>query len=84
MIKTFFSSENCIWGNWTETWSTCNETCGDYGTETKTRTKVQEVAGGGDDCIGEATKYQDCNRIKCPSNKNFNFENMKFKRAKQL
>ena len=47
-------------------WSTCNETCGDSGTKIKTRPEIQAASGGGEDCTGDGTKYEPCNRDPCP------------------
>ena len=57
---------NCLWGNWSESWSTCNDTCGDFGTQNNTRSMIKEAAGGGANCTGDDTKQQDCNRHNCP------------------
>ena len=59
--------EHCIWDNWDENWSSCSLTCGTTGTQHKNRSKIQEAENGGDACTGDAIKYQDCNRIDCPS-----------------
>ena len=57
---------NCLWGNWSESWSTCTESCGDSGTRIKTRSMIQEAAKGGAYCTGDEKKQQECNRYNCP------------------
>ena len=55
-----------MWGNWSDIWSPCNESCGDSGIQKKNRSKLQDASNGGQNCTGEDIKYQECNRKNCP------------------
>jgi len=50
---------DCEWNDWSS-WGDCSVTCGDKGTQIRTRNKkVVEEFGG--NCVGEGTQSQDCN-----------------------
>ena len=57
---------NCTWssyGNWTE----CSEPCdGGAGNRTSNRTIAQPALYGGQDCIGDDTRIEECNVGPCP------------------
>ena len=63
------STENCLWGEWQETWSDCNVPCG-VGSRNKTRNKVQEASETpkGDICVGSGVQFKRCYEIPCPGN----------------
>ena len=52
---------NCLWGNWSDTWSSCNASCGDSGFQMKNRSTLQDSSNGGKNCTGGDIKYQECN-----------------------
>ena len=54
---------NCKWGDWEE-WSNCSKVCGN-GTRTINRSKLMRAAYGGEDCIGNITKSENCNEHPC-------------------
>ena len=57
---------NCKLGDWEE-WSECSKECGN-GTRTSNRSKLMKAAHGGEDCIGNITKSENCNEHPCDGN----------------
>ena len=57
---------DCIVSDWTE-YSSCSQTCGDSGVQTRTRTILQEARCGGT-CSENTEDTVECNRQCCPKN----------------
>ena len=55
---------DCEWNDWSADWSVCTQDCGG-GTQTKSRTKMVEMAHNGQECEGETEKSQPCNETAC-------------------
>ena len=69
--KLFFAfTENCLWSEWEENWSSCSVTCGE-GTRHKRRNMTQEASKNppGEACVGPNNKMESCfANISCPGN----------------
>ncbi|XP_033097217.1 SCO-spondin-like [Anneissia japonica] len=50
---------NCAWGNWQE-WGACSITCGNGGTERRSRTKIRSASCGGAACTGSSQEQKVC------------------------
>jgi hypothetical protein len=55
---------DCIMSPWSD-WSTCSKTCGG-GTQTRTRSVVQQANYGGKTCPTDTSQTQNCNTQTCP------------------
>ena len=53
---------DCVWSDWQN--GKCSVTCGG-GTRTNNRSKLVVEKNGGV-CVGESTKQENCNEMKCP------------------
>ena len=60
----FFSALNCQYSAWN--WQKCTRTCGDGGTQSGTRTIIQQPINGGQECSGDLTSSRPCNSDPCP------------------
>ena len=66
MIKPMLPicSVNCTWSQWSA-WETCSVTCGG-GTQRRNRLITEQAMFGGNECTGEDSEQQSCNRNGCP------------------
>ncbi|CAH1225406.1 FBN2 [Branchiostoma lanceolatum] len=56
-----FPQRNCQWGSW-GSWGSCSATCGNSGTQTRTRSYAVTAYCGGALCSGSNSDTQACNR----------------------
>ncbi|XP_066275444.1 fibrillin-2-like [Branchiostoma lanceolatum] len=56
-----FPQRNCQWGSW-GSWNSCSATCGNSGTQTRTRSYAVTAYCGGALCSGSNRDTQACNR----------------------
>ena len=56
-----------MWGDYGE-WSACSKSCGS-GEKTRSRQKVTEASGGGQECQGDASETDSCKEDACPGSK---------------
>eukprot|EP00058_Branchiostoma_floridae_P026383 XP_002611874.1 hypothetical protein BRAFLDRAFT_83102 [Branchiostoma floridae] len=55
----------CAWGGWSA-WTVCTASCGDQGTQLRTRGIAVSAQCGGPGCTGPSSQLQACNRRCCP------------------
>ena len=58
---------DCNWSLWEE-WTMCSKSCG-AGSKTSKRKIIQEATHGGNNCIGDSERKEQCNLGPCPGNK---------------
>ena len=68
-----YNFTDCKWSDWTK-YKECSRSCG-TGTQVWHRTELIRSKNGGNACIGEATKSENCNNGACLGMKTHAYDN---------